>query len=85
VVIHELLAPYCAQGVTPHPDDALERFYGLDGDHQEDLVEELFHRFNLPLPSGRRPELIPSLRTPVELGLYFVRRRAELERSRGQA
>lgn len=78
--IRDLLRPWCTGGIDPHPEDALESFYGIEGEELEDLVEGLWTRFDLPEPSTRQPEHVPELARVADLGLWFDRRRRALSK-----
>ena len=77
--LYEALAEHCGEGIRPNPHDSLSGFYAIDADHLGDLIEEAFDKFALPMPTPRRPEVVPELDTPAELGSYIEQRRRELE------
>lgn len=62
----------------PHPEDALEAFYGVGPEELEVLVDNLFERLGLPRPNALAPERIPTIGTAGDLADYLERRRAEL-------
>jgi hypothetical protein len=69
--IHDSLAVLCVKGVSPHPDDGLTGFYFDDPEDMEDLVEEMFEKLGLPMPTRYAPEITPHLNSVRELGVYL--------------
>ncbi|MDQ8755504.1 hypothetical protein RCO27_04615 [Sphingosinicella sp. LHD-64] len=78
VEVYRKLTAYCRSGVFPNPGDLLDSFFGIDADELEGLIEDLFQRLALPIPSGRTPEHIPPLETAADLVLYLSHRRKEI-------
>jgi hypothetical protein len=69
--IYDALQPSCVKGVAPHPDDGLCGFYFDDPEDMEDLIEEMFEKLGLPMPTRYEPEITPHLQSARELGVYL--------------
>jgi hypothetical protein len=67
--IYDALQPCCVKGVAPHPDDGLVGFYFDDPEDMEDLVEEMFVKLGLPMPTRYEPEITPHLESARKLGV----------------
>lgn len=69
--IYDALQSNCVEGVAPHPDDGLCGFYFDDPEDMEDLIEEMFEKLGLPMPTRYEPEITPHLESARDLGIYL--------------
>ena len=69
--LYDALLPTCVKGVLPHPDDGLCGFYFDDPEDMEDLIEDMFEKLELPMPTRYEPEITPHLESARDLAVYL--------------